>query len=149
MVRGRNERNERGLPFYPPRALLPGDPSTSALNGRRFESAISRRARKLRRLDHSQAGLEKAAAGPGQPRRSQTRLSFPSVHRDSAAIDAEISREIGRVKWVSIRALMGVSSGNYYNKRFSRIFTTCGATWNCSPSPEYPRCLWHRYRSAK
>lgn len=44
---------------------------------RRFESAISRRARKLRRLDHSEAGLEKAMILVPL---CQTRLSFPSVH---------------------------------------------------------------------
>lgn len=55
------EKGTRGAFLFIRHALFFLDPSTSALDGRRFESAISRRARKLRRLDHSEAELEKAA----------------------------------------------------------------------------------------
>lgn len=51
--------------------------------------------------------MEKAAV-PAPP--AADAFIFSLRLRDSATIDsAEISREIGRVKWVSIRALMGVS----------------------------------------
>jgi len=59
--RGTKEEERKGPAFlFICHTLLPGSSSTLALDGRRFESAISRRARKLRRLDHSEAGLEKA-----------------------------------------------------------------------------------------
>lgn len=69
------------------------DPATSRSSamGRRFESAISRRTRKLRRLDHSKCVRKKTVLVPGGP----DAFIFFSL-RDSATIDVEISREIGR-----------------------------------------------------
>lgn len=71
---------------------------------------------------------KKRMFAPPPPARPDAFIFSLRLPRDSAWTihRAEISREIGRVKWVSIRALMGVSyvriSGNYYNEPFSRIF---------------------------
>lgn len=58
------EEQEGSFFLFIRHALFFLDPSMSALDGRRFESAISRRVRKLHRLDHSEAGLEKAVLVP-------------------------------------------------------------------------------------
>lgn len=100
---------EESLSFYP--ALSRSSSSVSfdvgALDVRRFESAISRRTRKLRRSDR---------LGRGETRqfrpRGQTRLSFPFGLRDSAARstrDGDLSRDWTCEMGISIRALMGVS----------------------------------------
>lgn len=89
----------------------------SALDdGRRFESAISRRTRKLRRLDHSERVRKRAVLAPGA-------FIFSLRLRDSATIAVEISREIGRREMGIDPRVNGRTPGNYYNEPYSRIFT--------------------------